>query len=252
MIKAAKNTGKRIVWAFICCMHFACLTSAAASEPEVIQPDRPGYSWGTHTVAPGFVYIESGYQINLQRASTAFSNLPVVNLRFGIINNIEGFISWDGFSLSHTLNNGSNETTLPTVGFKAGIFDSEKFSVTLVGLTEFADEADKPFILPALAVAWDYSLSEKIDLFGLAGVFSITEQPELSFAAGLNTEISSGINLSLEYYNIYNTHSTTLLHGNEAGIIFNLNPNLQLDIFSGIRYDKNPEIYTGIGFAIRL
>jgi len=43
-------------------MLFLLLCAMAHAETGAILPDRPGLATGTHTVMPGFVYVESGYQ----------------------------------------------------------------------------------------------------------------------------------------------------------------------------------------------
>jgi hypothetical protein len=248
MYNALQNRGINHVRAIFFCLLCAILPAVAASEPEHMEPDRPGYSWGTHTVAPGHVYLESGIQISHEQSFTT-SHILVLNIRFGITGNLEGFVSWDGFELQHN-KPAESEMVLPSAGFKLGLFDNENTKLALVGLLEFSSE--KPVILPALACAWNHALTENLDFIGMAGVFQVTDQPEITLAAGINIPVSARTYFSLEYYNRYNTHSTNLQHGNEAGIMYFVSNNLQLDIFSGISYGGKTGYYAGFGLARRI
>jgi hypothetical protein len=250
MKKIARYIGINLPLLIFAGLNLSFVTLANSTEPDRLEPDRPGYSWGTHTVAAGSVYIETGYQFNRVQPDTRLSNFPVLNVRFGVINRFEGFVSWEGFEIYHREKAENPDVSLPAVGFKLNIINKEKFSATVIGLTEI--QRDKPAVLPAVALTGAYNPFGELNLFGMAGIFSLTEQPQLTSAAGFGFALSGKTNLTFEYYNTYNTHTTLLNHGNEAGIIHFLNNNLQFDMYFGLIHGQKPDFYSGIGFAIRI
>ncbi len=233
-----------------------------ATQPQRLAADRPGFAWGTHTVTPGSFYLETGFQYSFFNDShfSNYSSVPVFNLRIGIVNNLELFVSWDGWDIYHQRNeNGINtdnhDLNLPLLGVKYKLVTAEYFTFTLLGLLEGNDDEGSFTVDPSLALLWDYSLTDNLELFGMAqaGTISASSGSEMSysFAVGVGFPIAEKIEAFAEYFNMYNSISKKIYHGNEVGILFFLNDNIQLDVFGGYSYGKHWPHYLGAGFSQR-
>lgn len=233
-----------------------------ATQTERLAADRPGFAWGTHTVTPGSFYLETGFMYSF-RTEPNFSNystLPVFNFRMGIADNLELFISWDGWDIYHQrnpegLNTDNHELSLPLLGAKYQLFAAENFTFTLLGLLESNDDADSFTVDPSLALLWDYSLTDDLELFGMgqAGTISTYTGNEMaySFAVGIGFPLGKNVDVFAEYFTMYDTFSKKLFHGNEAGILFFLNDNTQLDVFGGYSHENTIPHYLGAGISRR-
>ncbi len=234
-----------------------------ATQPERLAADRPGFAWGTHTVTPGNFYLETGFMYSFfsDPISYNYSTVPVFNFRMGIVDNIELFVSWNGWDIYHQqssedTNMSSNELNLPLLGAKYRLIAAENYTITLLGLLESNDINNSFKVDPSLAMLWDYSLTDNLGLFGMAqaGTLSTYSGNEMaySFSAGIGFPVSEKIEAFAEYYNRYDTFSKKLFHGNEAGILFFLNEDTQLDVFGGYGHGNHMPHYLGAGFSRRL
>lgn len=242
-------------------LFFGC-TNVIAGEPERLAADRPGFAWGTHAVSPGSLYVEGGFQHSWNPTVSGFryTNVPVLNFRTGIVDGFEVFVSWDGWESSPGIINNTDESfadglTMPFVGGKLRLKDSDAISLTILGLLEPNQGDDFFAVNPSLGLLWETPLSETIDFFGMA-MGNLEYTPEdtpfyLILAFGLGTSITSNIGAFLEYYTIANTAQGEWLHGNEAGIQFFLSDNIQLDVFAGFSHGNKSDHYAGLGIARR-
>ncbi len=239
---------------------FAALQTAAG-EPERFAADRPGFAFGTHTVQPGTLYFESGYQysFNTGRVFFNYSNFPVLTLRTGLTNRSELFISWDGWTLhhkSHLSNSTGNEIELPLLGAKYSLVQADDYTLTLLAIAEPEESDNTLRINPAMGLLWDYEITENLELFGMGKIRLDNAEKntatQLIFALGASTPVAQSIDIFLEYYTIADTDSGKWTHGNEAGVIFFMGNDMQIDLFGGIGHRNHLDHYIGLGFAKRI
>lgn len=219
--------------------------STYAQEPFV--PDRPGFSTGTFTVKPGDIYLEIGYDHSFGKEIKS-SALPVTNIRFGILQNFELFIGWDGW-ISHG-NNFSN-VELPSLGTKLGLLETESFNLTMLGLIPFSYESGSLSVEPALGLVWDYELSDRLELFGLCQGGYVDNTAELLFAVGLGIALNDRLDTFAEYYNMGYPSLSLLLHGSEYGFMFSISENIQVDVYGGYGFSPDVSHYFGMGISKR-
>jgi hypothetical protein len=229
------------------------------SQTDNLSADRPGFSTGTHSVSPGRVYLETGYHYNFFNDFSGSSQLPVLNVRIGIADKMELFLMWDGMEVSHHTSEsgipGTTEFGFPGIGSKYRITQSEAFNITLLGKVEGTLDNDSFSVNPAIALAWDYSLSERFELFGIgqAGYEPIPEFSSLSTitAIGIGFSLTDKLNISTEYYNIFYPGADKLFNGSEIGVTFLLTPEIQLDAYGGIGLSDEINNYAGAGISRR-
>lgn len=226
---------------------FSLTTGNLSAQPEAITPDRPGAAEGTHAVTPGHFYIELGYQYSF-RDKHKMSSVPDITFRFGVVDRVEMFIFWDGF---HILHKGEDtDTDLPGMGGKYRLLMNHKFNLTLwgaVGFSEIHDFAAEP----ALAVAWDYELTDNLEIFGTAMSGYAESYFDFLFVVGIEKELSEKTAVFAEYY-FTDPGMNQLFHGTEFGIAYLLTNNIQLDAYGGYGMSEEIEHYIGFGLSKRL
>lgn len=231
------------------------------SQPADLSADRPGFSTGTHAVTPGRVYFETGYQYTFSHEYnlSGSSQIPVMNVRIGIADKAELFLMWDGIEVSHISQAagipGKTGISLPGIGSKYRLIQSDEYNFTLIGTVESSVENNSFSVDPAIALAWDYSLSERFELFGIgqAGYETIPEISSLStaIAVGIGFSITDRLNVFTEYYNVGYPGAGKLFNGSEFGIIYLLTPGIQIDLYGGLRLTGETDNYAGVGISQR-
>ncbi len=253
----------RLVGVLICLVTALSVNAEAASQPDDLIADRPGFSTGTHSVTPGKFYLEIGYQysFNTEKNLHNYSDIPDLNLRIGIANKLELFVMWDGWSISHYkgidgIGSGNAiEAGLPGLGAKYQLVRADDYNITLLGMLEGTDANNSYSVDPALALAWDYELSGRFELFGLVqGGYEANPGNNdflTLFAMGLGFEINDRMETFAEYYNIAYPGTGKLQNGSEFGIMYLLNSDTQLDIYGGYGFGREMDHYMGLGISRR-
>lgn len=234
----------------------------AGSQPVNLKADRPGFSTGTHAVTPGRLYLELGYQysFNARNEFLNYSEIPDLNIRIGIADKLEMFVMWDGWSISHNGSEATNtgngtEPGLPGLGAKYQLIRADGYNLTLLGLLEGTDARNSFSADPAIALVWDFELSARFELFGLAqgGSEAAAGGNNLStrFAVGLGFAISDRLESFAEYYNIAYPGRGEAFGGSEFGLMYLLTPEIQLDIYGGYAFSREMDHYSGLGISRR-
>ena len=88
---------------------------------KILQADRPTFSSGTHTVAPGILQIEAGYRHNRANGGDLRTDIiPQVNVRLGWRRDLEINVAMDAWVDQRTDNDRETGSSNLAVGFKAG------------------------------------------------------------------------------------------------------------------------------------
>lgn len=222
-------------------------------QPQWLVADRPGFATGTHAVTPGNVYLELGYQYSFKNNNVSFSELPLVNLRFGLVQNWEVFVEWEGWGVNHKANAYTSDIALPTLGSKYRLLTADEYNITLLGLLQAGDDEGKVITDPALAILWDYEMGDQFELFGMgqAGWQVEPSMAEWVVVMGVGMEINTKTETFAEYYTVILPEVSQVMHGTELGLMYKLNPDIQVDVYAGIGLSEYAEHYTGLGIARR-
>lgn len=241
----------------------------AYAQTNPIVTDRPGFSTGAYTVKPGRFNIEFGYQysFNNHNVDTSTHTAPLSNLRVGITEKIEFDLLWDGWNIDDQ-EDSSPETSVAdvSVGGKYRIIEADQFNLTALGLLSLpagSSPSTSGHVDPRLGLLWDYSLSDKVSVFGnviantdvTKGDRNYTIQP----IVGLSFSHTSRLGTYLEYNSDIPLHrgalsepgASSVQNTIDGGVTYLLTDDIQLDISAGFGLDNEVDDFVGTGISIR-
>ncbi len=229
-------------------------------QAEPIQPDRPGFSTGTYTVAPGKINVEVGFQSSYgDHAGDPDSfTAPLINVRTGLTPSTELNLLLDGWTREQSSGGSVTSTSDLLVGAKHRLLNRDKYNLSLLGFVSLptGNAPDSGHFTPFLGLLWDYEVSKEISVFGTFQFISFVEGGQRSNnfqpAVGLSFSHTDKLSTYVEYYrdmslNIDSADSDMF----DAGIAYLLNDNMQLDFNFGISIDRISSDFIGAGFAIQ-
>lgn len=202
---------------------FSLFVSAnnAIAQVESINTDRPDQSDGIYTIPKNTFQLENGITIAKQ---TVINNLM---LRYGLTSSTE---------IRLLLNAGKefkNKGLLPiSLSFKQRIIEQKKIipAMTLVGYIAFEQLANKDFKgnkLPfEIKMAFENEINNKFSIGYNLGISNQLKNLNLSVAIGYN--ITDKISTFIEYFSTLSKNGNE--HNIDAGIMYVINPKLQVDI----------------------
>lgn len=202
---------------------FSLFVSAnnAIAQVESINTDRPDQSDGIYTIPKNTFQLENGITIAKQ---TVINNLM---LRYGLTPSTE---------IRLLLNAGKefkNKGLLPiSLSFKQRIIEQKKIipAMTLVGYIAFEQLANKDFKgnkLPfEIKMAFENEINNKFSIGYNLGISNQLKNLNLSVAIGYN--ITDKISTFIEYFSTLSKNGNE--HNIDAGIMYVINPKLQVDI----------------------
>lgn len=230
---------------------FALLSFTNVQAAQVIA-DRPGFSTGTHTVAPNRFNLEVGYQADMN-GSTTLQTFPISNLRTGLTDMLEFNILWGGYREvdgSHT-----TEADL-SVGLKQRLIDATDYNLSALGVLGLPTGENERFseVTAIAGLLGDKAIAPAVNLFGviLAQTSYIAGSRELNlqFAIGGSFAHSDKVGSYVEVYSemplTHNVDSQTTLNG---GLTYLLDPSVQLDFYIGSSVDGANNEFIGFGIA---
>lgn len=202
---------------------FSLFVSAnnAIAQVESINTDRPDQSDGIYTIPKNTFQLENGITIAKQ---TVINNLM---LRYGLTPSTE---------IRLLLNAGKefkNKGLLPiSLSFKQRIIEQKKIipAMTLVGYIAFEQLANKDFKgnkLPfEIKMAFENEINNKFSIGYNLGISNQLKNLNLSVSIGYN--ITDKISTFIEYFSTLSKNGNE--HNIDAGIMYVINPKLQVDI----------------------
>jgi len=252
--------------ALVAVVAVACPASALAQESEPLITDRPDFSAGTSTVAPGRFQFEMGYTFSRsgEEEEQDFGELLV---RLGILPWLEGRLGLNSFVLLRSPSADVDGLQDFMIGFKARLYRRPEGSSWAVPRVSLVLGADLPTgasgigaseVVPgtALAAAWD--LRERLTVGGNVGWVRGFEDDE-RFNQGLASleliyVLTQVVTTYIEWYGLFPENqgggSSNYL---DTGIGWLLSNNLQLDWRIGVGLqDPSPNWFTGVGLSVRL
>ncbi len=245
-----------------------------ATEPDLINADRPGIADGSTVVGPKTFQIESGIQAEFRRNGDSREHTLFVPtlLRFGIDSHwevrIEGntYTRVTSFQSTRTTNQTSGFAPL-SLGFKYHIYDSHndhQFSLgTIVrvfpewGSQEFRTQHVTGDI--RLAADWNFAPHLRLSLNPNIGVARYEDDQGRLFTAGLfamtlnsnpTKKLNPFIDLGVQWPEEKNGQTSAILDG---GLAYIIGRNLQVDAGVGTRVhgDTGPQPFIGFGISWR-
>lgn len=244
----------------------ACPSPALAQESEPLSTDRPDFTEGTSTVAPGRFQFEMGYTF-AQSGEDDEQDFGELLARVGILPWLEGRLGLNSFVLLRGPAADSEGLQDFTVGLKARLHrkpEGSSWAVPRVSLLLGADlptgasEIGTSEVVPGATLAAGWDLSERLSAASNVGWVRGAEGDE-RFNQGLASVVFGYALMDsligyIEWYGLFPENrgggSNNYL---DAGIGWRLNLDLQLDWRIGVGLqDPSPNWFTGVGLSFRL
>lgn len=262
---------------FIAAMFVVLWTTTAlaqqqtATEPDLINADRPGIADGSSVVGPRTFQIETGIQAEYRREGDSREHtffFPTL-LRFGIDNHWE--VRVEGNTYTRVTEFQSTSTTGQTsgfaplsLGFKYHIYDNDQLSLGTI-VRVFPTWGSKDFRTQhttgdvRLAADWNFAPKLKLSLNPNLGVARYEDDQGRSFTAGLfavtfnsnpTKKLNPFIDLGMQWPEVKNGQTSAILDG---GLAYIIGRNLQVDAEVGTRVhgETGPQPFIGFGISWR-
>ncbi|MBC6610975.1 transporter [Hymenobacter sp. BT507] len=224
---------------------------------DSIDPGRPDQTNGTSVVQKHFVQLEGGLRYQKGRSSRTY-DYPTLTVRYGLLDRVELRLG-TGFEASVPSSSRQRQRGVgaPEVGTRVQLWD-EKGILPQAAFTATATlPVGKKELRPTnpearLRLGFSNSLTDALSLtytYGYGWIQNATEQKyAVKLAARLNKQFSV-------YGEAFGTTTTGSLPDNEvdAGLLWLVRPNLQLDIAGGVGVSRAaPAFFITTGASIRL
>jgi hypothetical protein len=220
--------------------------------------DRPDQSENAHVLEPKELQVETGVLVNTYsegKSSVIGSGL----IRYSLIGGIEARILVEDGKGSKRFFKETAQGRFPaSFSTKFGLLEKHKWlpDITLVSflnLPFFSDTDENKLWAPAFVFALEKKLS-KMTIEANAGIkwdaFKIGHNYQAS--ASLNYELSDKWKLFNEYYGQYEQGERPMNNA-DAGLLFIINDNLQLDLAAGSQiFATHHNPFGTLGFSFRL
>ena len=247
---------------FLSCAARAQTKNAADDEP--IAPDRPGFTNGSATVAPGRVIIEGGFTQTRDRARNGgdvADDFPEALLRFGVKSNLELQLGLPNYNAIHGAERGFGDAI---IGAKIKVYERGQ-TVASVAPSLSVPFGRRAFrssnVLPSLLFGVDTALGKRAGVSGNL-ILSETQQDNVNGstnnqltvapAASVDYALTPKLGVFLDGYSIVPRRgpSNSAIDG---GLTYLLNNNLQLDAEygHGLGGGAAPRDFYGGGVAVR-
>lgn len=211
------------------------------AQTETINTDRPDQSDGVYTVPKHILQLENGFTI----ANKVFLNNFM--LRYGLTNTTEIRLLLDAGK--EVMASGLKPVTISA---KQRLIQQDKIlpAITFVGYISFDRLASKDFqddLTPfELKLAFENELTDQFSIAYNVGTSEKFEALNLTFNFGFSP--TDDIATFIEYFSTFNKLETE--HNIDAGLLFVLNPQLQLDVaFGGPFKDFDDGFFTTFGVS---
>ncbi|MBE0493299.1 MAG: transporter [Thiomicrospira sp.] len=221
-------------------------------QAQGVVADRPGFSTGTHTLAPGQLNVELGYQADMWNSTTAHT-LPLLNLRTGLTHDLELGIGWAGYQ---TIKSDSTQSDV-TLALKKRMITSADYNLSALAQLDLptgdnSDNLSETRMLGGLL--WDKALQSDWGLFGVLQLESDYRKDarELNLQAAVGTsfthsgQVGSYVEVYADAPLTYSGDTVLILN---AGLTYLLNANTQLDVYIGGGLENSDTDFIGFGYA---
>lgn len=194
------------------------------TEGGYLQPDRPDQSEGVGIIRPKGLQLEWGLG-----TSTRGQSLGLM-LRYGVVRDLE--LRLEGL-WRHELGQRPQLTSLG-LSSKLALFSGDGWipAMTLVGYL-YHDPEDDRTVTGDLCLALKEEITDRLDL--IANVASADGMRHLFLTGELSYILKERWSCFGEYFASF-THSSSPVHGVDAGLAYDLSQSLQVDLSGGVTY----------------
>lgn len=241
---------------------------AQAQKPpprDTINSDRPDQTESPHIVAKGKLQAEAGITVNPFDSSDG--ETPVIGmlvLRYGLSKKIElRLMAEEGRNRDRYIEETTQGLYPLAIGGKWLLLERERGIVPQMALMgwvklPFSSRSSEQTIYwsPQVLMAFENKIGEKIEIEYNAGGKQDAYDKEWEGMASLSLhyELSGRLKLFVEYFGHYQPQEDPV-HNADAGLLYLINPSLQLDMAFGRSAYAVPEkksSFVNAGFSIRL
>ncbi|WP_198266722.1 transporter [sulfur-oxidizing endosymbiont of Gigantopelta aegis] len=228
------------------------------AHADSIQADRPGFSTGTYTVAPGYSHIEVGLQYDKGNniGERGSYTAPLLNYRMGLTDETELNLLWDGWNKSNGDSSLTNGDLM--LGLKQRIVTNEDYNISWLGFVTLptGTRSNAQHFSPFIGLLWDRTITDNISLFGTLQLVSYVEsrdrKNQFQPAIGLSYQHTDKLGSYVEIYSdIAMNTSVAPASVFDAGLTYLLTDSIQVDFNFGLATDRRSSDFAGFGFAIR-
>lgn len=235
------------MWAVRRVLGGAMLAMGTAASAAPVVPDRPGFSTGTATVAPGAVQFEGGVQRSREGGQVTWM-VPLLNVRVGLDRRTELNLLWDGVQRTE---GGNRDTAAAMVGLKRRLPAAGDVDLSLLAYLSAPEGRLAPFV----GLLWARPLSGGVEAFGTVqvattvtgGGYASRFQP----AVGLAFSHGPAWGTFVEVYGDVPLGSGSATATVDAGVTWRPREDVQLDLNLGRSLDRRGENLVGVGVAVR-
>ncbi|HRX86106.1 MAG TPA: transporter [Phycisphaerae bacterium] len=241
--------------------------------------DRPGFADTTVVLPPGYLQLELGYTYTYDSESDIHARdhaLSQLNLRFGLLDNLEIRTLWSGYSMSEVEftaesprtgrryrtadhDDGASDMVL---GLRTQLLKNDGLVPDLTFLGNLAipvggDSKSAGAVVPDVRLAYGWLLTERLRLYGVGIAAAPVSDGERFFqaagSAGLSYAWTDRLSSFVEYYGICPARrESDCAHTADGGFAFLINDNMQIDFSAGVGLNEEaPDYLVGIGVAFR-
>ena len=226
------------------------MTVAAPVGAEAIDTNRPGFSFTTGIVSPGTWQLETGLGLTRENDDSRTLSLPQAELRYGVGNDVEVFVSSLGW-----LDNdeGSSGLIDPNIGAKVNFGDPGSpldmallFEISVpIGDSDLSNDRWNP----ELGFVWAYA--GKLPLAGTAKLSKFGDDYQFDNGLKLPFSIRDGQSAFVEWEaNLPESGGST--HWLNGAYQVLLEQHMQLDASVGLGLnDRTGDYRFGVGFSYR-
>jgi hypothetical protein len=248
----------------------AANAAARPDDPEAAEPlitDRPDITESSRVVAPATLQIETSVlwrRFSIDAIESEIVSTPTL-FRFGVGRSIELRLATAYSALSEDTPAAQTDKTSGAAPFVLGAKYHLKSEGPSIGIIAFAElpsgsSAFKTrYVTAAALVAADGQLSERFSLGANAGLTALDGEGKARWAGALSTAL--GLSLSERAAGFgeiavggIGLGSQEVFVVADAGIVFLLSPNVQLDAAfgGGLTDQSDPDLFATVGFSCRI
>ncbi len=242
------------------------LPLAAAAQNDNMETDRPSESFSPAVVLKNRFQVEAGFRKEHDNNEGESSNeylYPSASFKYGLNKKLElRVLIEEEADYEYTPDKHKTASGLEPikVGFKYNLFD-EKGALPKTSLIAMADipklaspDFKGDFVAPLFRLAMENSLTKKLSL-----IYNIGEEweeddvhGEFFYSLSPQFEITDKFKVFAEVFG-YISKEQDAKNTFDAGLLYQVTPNLQFDIFGGAAISKNaPDNFVELGISVRL
>lgn len=241
--------------------------------------DRPGFSDSYSVVPRGYTHLEGGYSFYYDKedkSKTENHLLGEFSLRTGLFDNFELRLKWAGYSLTESTSEGQSRWagrnititdhedggTDMSLGFKTQLLKQNGLIPNLsiipaISLPTGSSSKSTGDVDPEVRLAWNYSLNEKLSMYGVVLAAGVSDDEGRFFQSGASLaayyQFTPKVGGFVEYYGLYpSSRDSDCQHNIDFGPVILIRENFQIDIRAGFGLNEEaPDFQAGVGFCYR-